>query len=80
MGPQRQHPFVADGRQRLRNDEWYRRKEREVRQAVAKKYESRLATAGPLDRILLRLTIWREARREMKALAPEDGLYLRDRG
>lgn len=77
MGPHRHDPIVADGRQRLLKNLRRRSKEREVREAVAKKYESELAMAGPLKRLVVLAKMRREIRREIEALAPERALYLR---
>ncbi len=72
-----QDPIVADGRQRLRDTEQYRLTEREVREAVASKYEPELATAGSVRYLFLHVKLWREIRREIDALAPERALYLK---
>ncbi len=71
--------FIPEGRELLREEEWYREKEREIREAVERKYASQLASAGFLDRCLLEVTMWREIRRKAQELAPKDGLYLRSR-
>jgi hypothetical protein len=74
----RDDPIVADGRERLRGEEWYRQKERAVREAVRKEYEPELAEASRYKRWVVRWELWRELRRQMDALAPERGLYLRE--
>jgi hypothetical protein len=76
----RDDPIVADGRERLRDEEWYRQKERAVREAVRKEYEPELAEASRHRRWVVRWKMWRELRRQMDAPAPERGLYLREPG
>lgn len=71
-----QDPIVADGRQRLRDTEQYRRRVREVREAVASKYDPELTTAGLVRYLVLQVKLWRELRREIDALASESSLYL----
>lgn len=76
MRSQKCASIVADGRQRLLDDPRYRLKEREVREAAAKKYELELTTAGSLKRLVVLAKMRREVRREMETLAPKRGLYL----
>jgi hypothetical protein len=71
-----QAPFIADGRELLRDEEWHRGKKREVQEAVEREYAPRLATAGLLGRCILEVKMWREVRRMVENLAPKDGLYL----
>jgi hypothetical protein len=71
-------PIVADGRDRLLREERYQKREREVREAVRRKYEPELAAAsGSWHEVVLYWKMRRELRREMDALAPERGSYLR---
>jgi hypothetical protein len=62
LAPQGHDPFVADGRQRLREAEWYRRKEREVREAVRKKYEPELAAKSGHKQMVVYWKMQRELR------------------
>ena len=62
--------FVADGQARVENAE-RPRVEREVRA----RYVERLAAAGLWGRFRLRSQMRREIERELKRLAPPDGLY-----
>ena len=70
------HQIVADGRQRLRATEQHRRKEREVREAVARRYEPEFAAAGSIRYLILLLKMWRELRRKLDTLTSERSLYL----
>lgn len=72
--------IVADGRQRLRDTSWWRSEERKIREAVSRKYEPELATAGLVRRAIARVRMWREIRQKTDALAPEGALYLRAHG
>ena len=67
-------PIVADGGQRLRKDPRYRQKERDAREAILRRYETQLAAAGFLKRMLLLAKMWWEIR---KTLALERNLYFR---
>jgi hypothetical protein len=70
-------PIVADGRDRLRRQAWYQERKREVREAVGRRYEARLAATSGLAWVVLYLRMRREIRRELDALAPRRGSYLR---
>jgi hypothetical protein len=70
-------PIVADGRERLQGEEWYRRKKREVGEAVRRKYGPELTAARGFERAVAYWRMWRELRRETEALAPGRALYLR---
>jgi hypothetical protein len=52
---------------------------KEIEQQVRAKYAQRLATAGPLRRLWLRVKMYfeveRRLRRELKEKAPKDALY-----
>jgi hypothetical protein len=69
--------IVADGRDRLRREEWYRKQKREVREAIRRKYEADMAAASSFRRIVVYWRMQRELRRELEALAPERSSYLR---
>ena len=71
-----QDTIVADGRQRLRNTERCRLKERGLQEAVARKYEPELATAGSVKHLIIQVKMWRDLRREIDTLASERSLYL----
>jgi hypothetical protein len=66
----RQARFVADGRRRVVAGELPR-----IRREVEARYAPRLAEAGFLQRLRLRITIHREIQRELERIAPKDGLY-----
>jgi hypothetical protein len=74
MSGEKDNNIVADGAARiaehLRN---------EIKQEVRAKYAERLATAGPLRRLWLRVKMYfeveRRLRRELKHKAPKDALY-----
>jgi hypothetical protein len=70
------HQVVADGRQRLRATEQYRLKEREVREAVARRYGPDFEAAGTARYLILLVKMWRELRRELDTLASQRNLYL----
>ena len=69
--------IVADGRGRLRCEERYREREREVHETVRKRHERELGSARGLGWVLASLKIRRELRAELEALAPKRGSYLR---
>lgn len=69
---------VQDGRDRLLREEGHREREREVREAVRGRHETRLARTRGLGWTLAYLRMRRELRRELEALAPRRGWYLRD--
>lgn len=71
------HRIVADGRERLRREEWYRRREREVGEAVRNEYEARLSMTSGFERVLVYLRMRRELRRELEDLAPQRSMYMR---
>lgn len=73
----RRAPIVADGRDRLRREEWYQERKREAREAVRSGYEAQLAATSGLAWVVLYLRMRREIRRELEALAPRRGSYLR---
>jgi hypothetical protein len=77
LGAPVQDTVVADGRERLRDEAWYRRKAREAREAVRSRYEPELATANGYERVVLYWKMWWELRRRTEELAPKRGLYLR---
>lgn len=70
--------IVADGRDRLRREERYQEREREVHNAVRKRYERKLASARGSGWVLTYLKMRRELREELEALAPRRGSYLRN--
>ncbi|MDP8950883.1 MAG: hypothetical protein M3N18_01370 [Actinomycetota bacterium] len=75
----RHNLIVTDGRERLLEDPRHGPKEREVREAVTRRYEPELATAGLLGSLILHAKMRREVRQEVEALAPRDALYLQAR-
>ena len=51
-----------------------------IQREVRARYADQWASAGLVERLRLRLRIWREIRRELERIAPQGGLYLRGRG
>jgi hypothetical protein len=68
---------VQDGRDRLLREKERRERERGVREAVLGRHEARLARTRGAERALAYLRMRREMRRELEALAPRRGWYLR---
>ena len=67
--------IIADGQQRLRETEDHRRQEQAIRAAIESAYQGALADAGWVRCAIIRLRMWREIRREIRKLAPDEALY-----
>jgi hypothetical protein len=70
-------PIVADGRERLQGEERYRRRKREVGEAVRRRHGPESAAARGFERSAVYWRMWRQLRRETEALASGRALYLR---
>lgn len=75
MKREQMNDIVADGQKRIQASEAYQAQAREIRAAVAAKYEAELARAGIFERWLIDYKMEREVRRELQKLAPDQGLY-----
>lgn len=64
----------------MRNEEWYRREAKNIREEVNGKYEAELKEAGRLGKVFVHWKRWREARRRIGDLAPERALYFGAKG
>lgn len=73
MTEARRHPIVANGQERIRENERVK-----IRQEVAVRYAKAMASAGRLRRLWIRLRMAREIRRELNEFAPDRALYARD--
>ncbi len=62
--------IVADGPLRFAESEEYQKRRRELKQALAARYASRLEAAGFLRRLLVRCQRHREFRRELRRISP----------
>jgi hypothetical protein len=62
----------------LRDEDYYRHMEREVREAVERKYEPELAATNGYKRLVVYWKMRRELWRELDILAPERGLYFQE--
>ena len=66
----RRHEFVVEGHMSERDAN-----RGHIEQQVREAYAGRLAAAGFLRRLWLRLAMWREVRRRLDRAAPKDALY-----
>jgi hypothetical protein len=62
--------IVADGESRLRQDEEFQARQRELRESIRARHAAELAGAGFLRRLVLRWRMAAEYRRERRQLAP----------
>lgn len=67
--------FVADGKNRIKESEEYKKNVIEIHNFMNEKYREEIARANIIRRSMLILKMRGEIKREIDKLAPDDGLY-----